>query len=98
MNTSILPSNLKRSGPLHHVAGVICALGFAVFFGPTAVRAQDDPLNTVHVPPPAANAAVPGGEPKGTEAPAIERLSNRPHKTVRAFYGRELWTPPRFRV
>jgi Ca-activated chloride channel family protein len=38
----------------------------------TAALAQDDPLNKVHVPPPAAAGAPATGAPAGADAPAVE--------------------------
>jgi len=71
MKMSILPSNFIRNEFLRRVTGAACLLGLAVLVIPLAVRAQDDPLNTVHVPPPTAPGTAAGGEPKGTEAPAL---------------------------
>ena len=46
---------------------VTCAFAAAIFFLAGA-RAQQDPLNNVHVQPPAPNSTTPATEPKGAEA------------------------------
>ena len=46
---------------------IVCAFA-AVFFPFAAARAQQDPLNNVHVQPPSSNSNAPATEPKGAEA------------------------------
>src|SRR5579863_1826074 len=72
MKMSILPSNLIRCARVPRLAvAAVCLLGAAALLAPAAARAQDDPLNTVHVPPPSTNPAATTTEPKGAEAAAI---------------------------
>ncbi|HEY3706603.1 MAG TPA: VWA domain-containing protein [Terracidiphilus sp.] len=52
---------------LHRLFPAVCAL--ALIAAVPSVRAQDDPLNKVHVPPP--GTTTPTAEPKGAEAPAV---------------------------
>ncbi len=66
--------------PLALAASLACLLVAAA-----PARAQDDPLNKVHVPPPSANGTTPA-EPKGAEAPAVtgpEGLKARPGGIIR---------------
>ena len=71
MKMSILPSNQLRCARLQILAGAACLLGAVAMLAPAAARAQDDPLNTVHVPPPSASPSSATKEPKGAEAAAI---------------------------
>jgi Ca-activated chloride channel homolog len=67
-NYPILRSMSLRGLPLHGMLGTACLLTLLACF-PVA-RAQDDPLNKVHVPPP--STSTPGtAEPKGAEAPPV---------------------------
>jgi Ca-activated chloride channel family protein len=64
---SILRSRPSRHLSIPRLVCAVCALTlFAAF---PAARAQDNPLDKVHVPPPATT--TPGTEPKGAEAPAV---------------------------
>ncbi|UWZ86758.1 VWA domain-containing protein [Occallatibacter riparius] len=53
---------------LHRV--LLAASAAALFAAFPIARAQDDPLNKVHVPPPSTT-GTPTAEPKGAEAPAV---------------------------
>ena len=78
----VLPARPCRWG-LHRAATVVCLMG-PLILG-LSVRAQDDPLNKVHVPAP--SAATPAtGAPKGAEAPALvgpDALKARPGSLIR---------------
>ena len=64
----IRPRRCLQNG-LRPFAGGLCLLAVAVALSPARMAAQGDPLNNVHVQPPAS--ATPGtGAPKGAEAPA----------------------------
>jgi Ca-activated chloride channel family protein len=54
--------------PLHRLLLAACAI--ALLSASSVARAQDDPLNKVHVPPPSTT-GTPTAEPKGAEAPAV---------------------------
>jgi Ca-activated chloride channel family protein len=61
-------------------------LAMACMAAPCQLRAQDDQLNTVHVPPPAAAGNPATGAPAGAEAPALtgtEALHARPGARIR---------------
>lgn len=63
---------LHRSGlrgPFPKFRAVICALSLAGLLSIPQARAQDDPLNKVHVPPPTAPNTNPAGPPAGVDAP-----------------------------
>ncbi len=63
----------------------LCLCGLAAFFLVAGARAQDDPLNTVHVPPQGASTPATGA-PAGAEAPAatgIEALKIHPGSYIR---------------
>jgi Ca-activated chloride channel homolog len=64
---SILLSLPTRGVSLHRLLLVACAI--ALLSVSSLARAQDDPLNKVHVPPPSTTSS-PTAEPKGAEAPA----------------------------
>jgi Ca-activated chloride channel family protein len=62
-----------------------CAIGFALAIGTMSARAQDDPLNNVHVKPPSTSTA-PAKEPSGAEAPpdtGADALRVRPGSYIR---------------
>lgn len=63
----------------------LVALLAAIFLALSTARAQDDPLNKVHVTPPTTNAPA-TSEPKGAEAPPVtgpEGLKARPGSIIR---------------
>jgi Ca-activated chloride channel family protein len=60
--------------------------GLALTLCGTHLRAQDDQLNKVHVPPPGTTATPPTGAPAGAEAPAVSgpaALKARPGALIR---------------
>ena len=63
-----------------------CAVLLAALTGRAAAQDQEDPLNKVHVPPPAAAGQPAAGAPAGAEAPAAtgpEALKARPGARIR---------------
>src|ERR1700731_1804181 len=70
MKTHIFSSTRNQTAGVARMSGAVCLLGFVALLCGQAAIAQDDPLNTVHVPPPSTTTATPA-EPKGTEAPAL---------------------------
>jgi Ca-activated chloride channel homolog len=80
-NFPILRSSPRRSQLLHRLAWLICILVLAAF----TVRAQDDPLNKVHVPPP--SSATPAtGAPAGAEPAPLtgaDALNAHPGSLIR---------------
>ena len=59
----------QQHGPFPRFRAAICVLVLAGFCTTTQTRAQDDPLNKVHVPPPSAPNTNPAGPPLGVDAP-----------------------------
>ena len=71
---------------LHRLTRSACLLGMMVVCIFAYAHAQDDPLNKVHVPPPAAAGAPAAGAPAGAEAPAATgpgALKARPGALIR---------------
>src|SRR5579863_1036265 len=65
-NNPIVRSSTRRSQLSYRLAFFLCILTFTAF----TLRAQDDPLNKVHVPPPSSSTPATGA-PAGADPAAL---------------------------
>ena len=83
--TSIGCRNSGKSGSPWSLQLGLSICGVACLLWSGTARAQDDPLNKVHVPPPGTTTA-PAGAPAGAEAPAVtgpDALKAKPGAMIR---------------